>query len=194
MAFNRSILIGAGIGAGLMFFLDPALGRRRRALARDKAIRASHKTRDAYGTTRRDIGNRLAGVTAEVRGRREGSDAPDDATLVERVRATLGRVASHPRAIAVSAEDGRITLTGDVFSNEVSAIDAAVRAVRGVDDVRNELRAHDSGEGIPALQGRSERPGRWTAWARGSWSPTAKLVAGVAAASSLAAVAARRAQ
>ncbi|HWK09817.1 MAG TPA: BON domain-containing protein [Vicinamibacterales bacterium] len=186
----RSTLMAAGVGAGLMFFLDPIAGRRRRALARDKMTRASHKARDAYGATRRDLGNRLAGARATM-----GRDLPDDAddqTVTERVRARLGRVASHPRAISVTAQNGCVTLTGDAFSNEVRAIDSAVRSVRGVADVCNDLRAHDSDDGIPALQGASERPGRWAALAGRGWSPTAKLVAGVAAAGSLAAAAAAR--
>lgn len=41
---NRSmILVGIGIGAGLMYALDPQ-GNRRRALARDKVTKAVHKT------------------------------------------------------------------------------------------------------------------------------------------------------
>src|SRR5262249_6662234 len=61
----RSTICGAGIGAGLMFLLDPATGARRRSLLRDKVVGAAHKTRDAYDATRRDIGNRLSGASAE---------------------------------------------------------------------------------------------------------------------------------
>lgn len=61
----RNSLVGAGIGAGLMFLLDPARGNRRRALIRDKMIYAVRKTRDTAGAARRDVGNRLYGMTRQ---------------------------------------------------------------------------------------------------------------------------------
>src|SRR5437764_8552791 len=152
----RSTILGAGIGAGLMFIFDPVRGARRRALVPDKFVRAAHKTRDAYEATQRDVGNRASGVAAELRGRFSADGASDD-IIVERVRAELGRVSSHPRAIHVAANDGSVTLTGDALATEVSSIVAAVRRVRGVDDVRNELTAHVGAEGVPALQGSSSR-------------------------------------
>lgn len=60
----RSTLVG--MGAGLMFLLDPGRGARRRALVRDKAIRATRKSRDAYEATRCDLGNRARGVVADL--------------------------------------------------------------------------------------------------------------------------------
>jgi hypothetical protein len=33
-----AVLVGAGMGAGLMYFYDPQMGRRRRALTRDQLI------------------------------------------------------------------------------------------------------------------------------------------------------------
>ena len=181
----RSMMFGAGIGAGTMFLLDPTRGARRRALLRDKASRAAHKTRDAYDATQRDLSNRVEGMKALLE-RRSRSESVDDRTLAARVRAQLGRVASHPRAIRVDTANGSITLTGDVLADEVSGIVNAVGTVRGVADVSNQMTPHDSAAGVPALQGTSPRPGRWTSWASGSWSPTARLVAGVGAAASVA--------
>jgi hypothetical protein len=65
----RSTMLGAGLGAGLMFLFDPARGPRRRSLVRDKFIRATHETRDALGATQRDLSTRIEGVAAELRGR-----------------------------------------------------------------------------------------------------------------------------
>src|SRR5437016_282892 len=99
-AMARSSLIGAGIGAGVMFLLDPDRGARRRALVRDKVAWAARKTRDAADATQRDVTNRVAGATVAARNRFSADDV-EDRTICERVRAQLGRAASHPRAIEV---------------------------------------------------------------------------------------------
>lgn len=59
-----SLLTSVGIGAGLMYFLDPKRGRQRRAQIREKMIRASHKIQDARDTVVRDARNRLRGLAA----------------------------------------------------------------------------------------------------------------------------------
>jgi hypothetical protein len=53
-----SLVGGASLGAGLMFFLDPDRGKRRRALMRDQGVRWSRKTREFAGSTSRDVQNR----------------------------------------------------------------------------------------------------------------------------------------
>src|SRR5688572_32260387 len=95
---TRNLLVGVGAGAALAYVLDPGQGRRRRALMRDKFVRASRKTRDGLDATARDLANRTKGVAAASRGRFTATHV-DDARLLERVRAKLGRVCSHPRAI-----------------------------------------------------------------------------------------------
>ena len=137
----RNSILGAGLGVGLMFLLDPARGARRRALVRDKVARVSHKTRAAAGATGRDIANRFTGVRAWTRNL-YSSQAVDDRVLLERVRARLGRVASHPRAIDVTAHAGCVTLTGSVLAAEIAPIINAIAAVRGVREVRNEMMGH----------------------------------------------------
>jgi len=177
----RSSLIGAGVGATLMFLLDPSRGARRRAIVRDKIARAARKTRDAAGVTRRDLANRMTGAVAQARSR-AAEEPADGRAVCERVRAELGRVASHPRAIHVSATGGMVTLVGDALADEVPLIVSRVGRVRGVNHVRNEITPHSQASGIPALQGKSERPGWWSTWMRASWSPTAMVAAGTGAA------------
>lgn len=170
----RHALVGAGIGAGLMFLLDPARGNRRRVLIRDKMAHVARKTRDAAGATRRDVGNRLRGMTQELR-ERFSSGPADDRVVCERVRAELGRVASHPRAIHVSVANGTVTLTGDVLAAEAPRIMRAVQRVRGVSDVHSAMVVHEKANGLPWLQGESPRPRQWRTWLPSSWSPTAML-------------------
>src|SRR5919205_3479420 len=100
------LLAGMGLGATLMFFLDPARGRRRRGLVRDQVVRGLNVAEGSLGSTARDLRNRAGGLVAEARSRGRGRAVSDD-VLVERVRAKLGRVASHPRAISVAARGGR---------------------------------------------------------------------------------------
>jgi BON domain len=149
---TRDLLVGIGIGAALMFIADPGSGRRRRALARDQFVRGSRKTRDALDATARDVANRTTGVVAAARGRL-GEEGVDDRRLIERVRAKLGRACSPPHAIDVDVADGTVTLRGPILADEVDGLLATVRGVRGVRSMTNELEAHDSPEGIPALQG-----------------------------------------
>jgi hypothetical protein len=172
---GRDVLVGATIGSALMFLLDPNGGGRRRALMRDKAVRATRKTRDGLDATARDLTNRAGGIAAAARGR-WSDDQVDDQRLAARVRAKLGRVCSHPHAVDVDAEDGHVTLRGPVLASEVNDIIAVVAAVRGVAGVCNELESHESGEGIPALQGQGRVAGPALDVLQGNWAPATRAM------------------
>lgn len=60
------VLIGAAIGATIMYFMDPAQGRRRRALLRDKAYSASLQTRKALDARTHDLSNRAQGLRVKA--------------------------------------------------------------------------------------------------------------------------------
>ena len=62
-----SFIAGMAVGAALTFILDPASGRRRRALVRDQFVHAGHKTRRIAEGTAKDLSNRARGVVAETR-------------------------------------------------------------------------------------------------------------------------------
>ncbi len=64
MKHALSLLAGAGLGAGVMYMLDPDRGRRRRALTRDKAVRRAHDVRDAASVIARDMANRARGLAS----------------------------------------------------------------------------------------------------------------------------------
>lgn len=167
---------GAAVGAGAMALLDPGRGAYRRSLIRNQLVRASHKTADGLDALARDAANRARGVAAEawsaLRPEHVGTRK-----LEERVRAELGRVVSHPRAIAVSAsDDGCVCLAGPILAEEADQLIAAVRSVRGVCDVEDSLERHESSENVPSLQGGRTRPGRRSALMQESWSPTTKAL------------------
>jgi hypothetical protein len=174
------LLSGVALGAGAMFLLDPTRGARRRALIRDKAVRAGHKSADALDALGRDVANRARGVVAErmATSRQQYVSAPK---LVERVRAELGRVVSHPRAIDVQAnDDGIVCLCGPILAEEADAALKSIGQVRGVSGVEDQLDRRDSPEGVPALQGGRTRPGRRSALMQRSWSPTTTALATIA--------------
>jgi hypothetical protein len=177
---NNSVLAGLGLGAALAFVFDPDRGARRRALVRDQVVRGSRKTRDGIDATVRDIANRSRGVAATVRGRLTRKET-DDRRLAARVRSTLGRQASHPRAIEVDATGDEVTLRGPVLAGETAGIVAAVEAVPGVRAVRNLLEPHDTAEGVPALQGRGRRPGPRLDILQENWAPATQTLVAAAA-------------
>ena len=177
---RNALLAGAGLGALLMFISDPDRGARRRALVRDKAVRGARVGGRTLTATAADIANRTRGVAANAWGsiRRE---SVDDDRLIERVRAALGRVCSHPRAIAVEAIDGEVTLRGDVLSSEADRVLAAARSVRGVSELVDELDKHATSNGVPSLQGmgRVGQPPLDVLQRR--WAPATRALVGMAA-------------
>jgi hypothetical protein len=167
---------GAAIGASAMCLLDSGRGARRRALVRDQVVKATHKTADGLDALSRDVANRARGVAAEAWSAMQ-SDHVGTHKLVERVRAELGRVVSHPRAIhVIASDDGRVCVTGPILSGEADAAVAAIRSVRGVCDVEDRLERHETSEGVPSLQGGRVRPGRRSALMQDAWSPTTKAL------------------
>jgi len=146
------LLGGLGLGAALMYVLDPERGKRRRALVRDKAVRVTKKAGNSLGARSRDWKNRAKGVAAEVRSLARKEEVSDP-VLEERVRAEIGRVVSTPGVIEVSSTAGVVTLSGAVLAGEVDDLISAVRGVAGVEDVENRLEMHTTADDVPALQG-----------------------------------------
>jgi hypothetical protein len=164
-----------------MALLDPDRGKRRRALVRDKANRAARTLGDAAGTTWRDLSHRAAGVASEAKRIARG-EVVADRVLAERVRSKIGRLVSHPGAIEVEASRGEVTLAGAVLKREVEGLLRGVRCVRGLTRLEDRLEAHERPDGVPALQGPAQpREPRFELF-RENWSPTARLLAGLAGA------------
>lgn len=62
-----AVLGGIGLGAGLMYLLDPDRGNRRRALIRDKVVKLNRQTQEAVGGRVKDMGNRARGMLHEAK-------------------------------------------------------------------------------------------------------------------------------
>jgi uncharacterized membrane protein len=170
-------LIGALLsGAGLMYLLDPDRGARRRALVRDQAVRATHKLSDGLDTTTRDLGNRARGTVAGLRSRWRQEEV-DDEVLYERVRSAVGRVVAHPGAIEADVLGGRVTLRGPVLQRELDDLLTAVRRVRGISQVINELEIHPGADDVPSLQGGRRRAAR-PELVQENWAPATRVLVG----------------
>lgn len=175
----KTLMTAMGLGAGLMYFFDPRLGNRRRALVRDKANSLVTRIDDSVDVAMEDMRNRARGVLAEMSAKLTDQGAPDW-ILEERVRTNLGRLALHTGAVQVQADGGRIYLSGPALREEVDAILKAAARTRGVHGVDNELQVLDSPDDIPALQGSpSPRRAARPEWQQQNWSPAMRLISGV---------------
>jgi osmotically-inducible protein OsmY len=137
---NRSetLVFGMALGAGMMYFLDPDKGGRRRALLRDQLVHGGHELDETARAGVRHVRNRTKGLAHEAKAALTERDV-DDRKIVERVRSEMGRLVSRPGDIHVDAHDGRVMLTGAVPSDEIQPLVRAVKAVRGVDSIDNRL-------------------------------------------------------
>ena len=102
-------LVAAGLGAGLMYLLDPAGGRRRRSLVRDQVRSMLVQTGDAVDVTGRDMRNRAQGVVAEIRSLLRDDGPVSDDLLLRRVRSRIGEVTGHAGGLEATVSDGRVT-------------------------------------------------------------------------------------
>ena len=179
---SMSMIGGAGIGAGLMYLLDPDRGKRRRALVRDQAIRSARKARQAAQGTARDARNRAQGMVASMTARVSPETSLTDEILVERVRSKLGMLVRHPRSIEVTARLGTVILSGPVLADEVDSLLALVSKIPGVTQVDNRLDIHEEAGDVPGLQGGPARRPRGDVFElmQSNWSPAARFLAGAA--------------
>jgi osmotically-inducible protein OsmY len=170
---------GIAAGAGLMVLLDPRRGGSRRSRVVQRARRVLRDAEGSLEAGARDLQHRARGLAHEAVGRMAREAAPDE-VVCERVRAKLGRLAAHPSAITVTVSDGHVELSGPVFSAEHGQVLWGVRLVRGVRSVEDHLEAHDTAEGVPALQGAGPHPGPRPDPLQRHWAPRTRLLAGAA--------------
>jgi hypothetical protein len=142
MEFNRdkqlSLVLGAGLGAGLAFALNQG---RRNTPVRNNTFKALHKDRRTI--QRSDVmGPHLTGLAAEIWSRK--LPAPTDKQLEHRVRSELGHHIPHGWTIEVVADDGFIILRGNVLKHELEDAVSTARDVHGVRKVWSEMRIRNN--------------------------------------------------
>lgn len=153
-----SILSGMAVGALAMYALDPVAGGRRRALARDKMIRAARLAgREGRKQLSNFVNHVKGGVAEQMSAMRDRQRQLDDDLLLRRVRAQIGHVVAHPGALDVRVEDGMVIVSGPVLAGEEDNLHKRLEETRGVRTFDCRLEVHDSSKNVPALQGES----RW---------------------------------
>lgn len=106
--------------------------------------------------------------------------------LCARVQARIGRYSSHPRAIEVTALDGRVVLTGDILQREMDRLVDASRSVPGLRHLENQLRGHETAAHVLALQETGTGPhGEPWKVIEETWTPGVRALIGGAGTASL---------
>lgn len=144
-----ALLAGIGIGAALMYFLDADRGTRRRHVLADKARRGLRVTGRELHDAAENAKNHTRGKVIELT-HRFSDDEIDDGRLVERVRAELGHQVERARAIEVTAENGRVTLSGALPFDQIERAARTAASVRGVRELDNRLVTSAGEQGITA--------------------------------------------
>jgi uncharacterized membrane protein len=178
MRQRAMLLSSVGVGVATAYLLDPSSGNRRRRRFGDALVHLSHQSSAGAGTVGRDLRNRTRGIVAVVR-RTVRRNRTDDFVLQERVRAAIGRVVSHPRALKVQAHDGHVILGGRILAAEEHRLIRAAQAVEGVKDVDGRFERHTESGNVPSLQGgTSQRRGPRIDVRQRHWAPSTRAVVG----------------
>jgi hypothetical protein len=127
-------------GALAMYYLDPELGARRRALLAD--LVRSGLPGEAGGPRGRGRFPRRAYH------RITQADPRSDAELRDRIQARLGRLVSFPGALQVRVEGGVVRLSGRVLAKERDGLLAQVQQMPGVQKLVNATTGHDSPQAV----------------------------------------------
>jgi hypothetical protein len=146
-----ALLRGALVGAAATYFFDPDVGRRRRALVRDRIVHWLAVVRQELESELHDLRNRTRGAVASVR-RIGAAPKSSDEAIAGRIRARL-RSLEHPGAVRVAVREGRVHLAGPVLPRDAERARRIVRHVRGAQELVDELEVHQEPD-VPALRDR----------------------------------------
>jgi len=142
-----SLLAGLLAGALAMYYLDPHAGRRRRALVRDRMVAAGHDASHFAQRKARRVAGRLKGYLVAHRPARHAAPTSDQ-QLHDRIRARLGHLMHHSRAVEIEVRQGRVLLRGHVLRHELDRVLAEVRRMAGVGALEHRLVTHENAAGL----------------------------------------------
>jgi hypothetical protein len=146
------------VGALLEYFLDPGAGRRRRHVARDRALSRMRRSERRIVTRARRAESHALGVARRtINARRPRDERLDDVTLAHKVESELYRRAGARKGrISINAEDGVVFLRGALEHQEdIQRLGQTAREIAGVREVENLL--HVPGTPAPASRSKLER-------------------------------------
>ena len=125
-------------GATAMYFLDPLVGRRRRALVRDKGVAAGHDIEHFARAKGKRAADKVQGLVAGTKAALASAPVGDE-QLRERIRSRLGRMVDAPGDIQVDVTAGHVVLRGNAASDEIPDVLDRVSLMRGVESIDSHL-------------------------------------------------------
>jgi hypothetical protein len=149
---HLTLLGGVGLGAGLMYQLDPDGGRRRRALARDKAVHGLKVGGRSLHKTSVHLGNKTKGLVARASSHLRGKPRVQESTEATASlqaegsngsRFSLRKVRPRAAVLGVGALAGTVGL-GLLARNR--KVDDLTRPLTGSRTVRGEVRGESSAQ------------------------------------------------
>jgi osmotically-inducible protein OsmY len=151
----RVAAAAGAVGAAGTFFLDPANGKRRRAMVRERISGFVRGRAATAGRAGRYARERAAGaVRSATESDRDASDL-NDAALKAKVESEIFRAEDAPKdTVDVNVEYGVVILRGQVDDEDgIAALSTAAAAVDGVKGVESLL--HLPGQEPPATEERA---------------------------------------
>jgi hypothetical protein len=144
--------IAAAVGAATMWLLDPAAGRRRRIMLRDRTLAFFRRGSRRSARAGKGIAAEAYGLGKKAAHLREEPKDSTDETLKSKVESALFRDEDAPKGkVDVNAQNGIVQLRGEVGSPElIEELVQRTRSIRGVRDVENLL--HLPGKPAPMHQ------------------------------------------
>jgi hypothetical protein len=138
---------GGAAGAGAMYFLDPAEGRRRRAQTADQTAGAARRLGRRTGRISRRLGADAYGLWRKaLYSWRPAAPVANAPTLADRVMSQVYRDPSIPQGqLNINVEEDIVVVRGELpHPEDIRDLESKIRDVPGVRDVRSYLHLPDT--------------------------------------------------
>ena len=138
MGTALKLALAFGAGAVAMYFLEPVINRRRRAMAHDRSLGDSLYASQFSAARARHVADRIHGAAVEAQARTRNQPV-DDERIHARIMSKLGHLVEAPGEVHVEVLDGCAMLSGKVRTGELPDLFATIAAIPGVQDVQSRL-------------------------------------------------------